>query len=223
MFSTRSLTVVGIAGVLVCVATMLVVSWLPLRSSQLPVQAEGAIQSLPPSPTDSPPIVTSEAAPAWVGRRQATWAGDGSKTIAFELEASSDVPVWMTRARPHLVVRCLSRHTEVFVALGSAASIEPQASSHTVRVQIDDDPELLQRWSESVSSQELFAPDGLVLARRLARAHRLRFGFTPYNSRPVVADFLVQGFDQLAGLVANTCGWRLDERRASTIRPAHLK
>jgi hypothetical protein len=146
----------------------------------------------------------------WVGRRQTSWGRDGSKTISFALQASKDVPVWMTRARPQLVVRCVSRTPEVYVSLGSAASIEAQAGSHTVRIQIDDDPVVIQQWSDSESSQELFSPDAIGLMRRLAGAHRLQFGFTPFNALPALVDFSVQGFDELAPLVVNTCGLRLD-------------
>jgi hypothetical protein len=126
--------------------------------------------------------------------------------------------------RPHLVVRCVSRVTEVYVSLGSPASLEEQAGSHTIRIQIDNDPPVLQRWTDSESSQELFAPDGVELTRRLADAERLSFGFTPFNSSPAVAEFTVQGFNELAPLVANACGWRLDESLVSQApRSARLK
>ena len=72
---------------------------------------------------------------------------------------------------------------------------------------------MVERWQASESGQELFAPDGVAFARQLARANRLRFGFTPFNAPPVTVEFAVQGFDQLARLVASTCGWRLDAAR----------
>ena len=179
----------------------------------------GAAQNTAERQQAAAPEITEPAPlPTWVGRRQAGWARDGSKTITFELRARNEVPVWMTHARPNLVVRCLSHATEVFVETGSAASIEPQDGAHTVRVQVDDGPIEVQQWSDSVSQQELFAPNGLVLARRIARAHRLRFGFTPYNAKPVVADFPVDGFDQLAPLVGRTCGWALDEAAVAAPR-----
>ncbi len=177
----------------------------------------------PALPADPEPIIESAPPPTWVGARRATWARDGSKTIAFELAASNDVGVWMKRVQPLLVVRCLSRTTEVFVATGSAASIEQQAGSHTVHIQFDDAEPVAQPWSDSVSSQELYAPDGVTLARRLARARTMRFGFTPYNSAPVVAEFDVSGFDQLVGLVAGTCGWRVDDSRPAEKRRAALE
>ena len=147
----------------------------------------------PPSP-ESDAIVESTLAPTWVGRRRPAWGYDGTKTIAFQLDASHDVPIWTARARPQLVIRCLSRQTEVYVATGSAASYERADGRHTVYLQIDDDPEIREQWSDSASSQELFAPNGPALTRRLARAHRMRFGFTPFNAKPVTADFIVEGF-----------------------------
>jgi hypothetical protein len=49
----------------------------------------------------------------------------------------------------------------------------------------------------------------VAFVRQLAKGNRLHFGFTPYNAAPATVDFAVQGFDELAGLVAGTCGWRL--------------
>jgi hypothetical protein len=130
--------------------------------------------------------------------------------MTFTLAATRDLPVWMNHARPALVVRCLSRETDVFVMLDTSASFEGESDRRTVRVQWDDDPQRVQEWPVSESGRELFAPDGIASVRRMARARRLRFGFTPFNAQPVTAEFAVQGFDQLAGLVASTCGWRLD-------------
>jgi len=126
----------------------------------------------------------------------------------------------MSKARPTLAVRCLYRTTEVFVATGSAASIEGQPGTHTVRLQIDDEPEVSQRWTDSESSQELFSPDSIALVRRLAHADRMRFSFTPYNAEPVTAEFAVAGFDRLARLVASTCGWKMND--GATARSARL-
>jgi hypothetical protein len=160
----------------------------------------------------------------WTGRRQAWWASDGSKTIAFELNASNDVAVWMARARPQLVARCVSRVTEVYVSLESPASLEQEAGSHTVRIQIDDEPAVVQQWTDSESGKELFAPDAVELTRRLADAQRMTFGFTPFNASPAVVEFTVQGFNELAPLVASACGWRLDETNVSHApRSARLK
>ena len=153
-----SIALIGGAGVAACVLAMVVVQSLRPVASEQPIEV---VRPVAPAPVATAPVVESAPAPTWVGNRQATWANDGSKTVAFELKAANDVTVWMARVRPILVVRCLYRTTEVFVAIKSAASIEGQAGSHTVRLQIDDDPELVQQWSDSVTGQELFAPAGV--------------------------------------------------------------
>jgi hypothetical protein len=203
-----TLMLVGAAGIIAGVAFVLALSWL---RGEAPLQTAAAAPARP-APATKPAqsvIVESAPAPTWTGERKATWASDGSKTIAFELQAMRDVPVWMSKARPVLVVQCLSRATRSFVILGASANFEEDAFRRTVRVQWDDGPTMVQQWQASESGQELFAPDGIAFARQLTKAKRLRIGFTPYNAQPVTADFAVQGFDDLAGLVANTCGWRL--------------
>jgi Type VI secretion system VasI, EvfG, VC_A0118 len=210
---SRSLALAGGAGVLACVTAFVVLHSLQPAASPQPVEATRPIAPA----VAAAPVVESAPPPTWVGARQASWANDGSKTISFELRATSDINVWMARVRPLLVVRCLYRTTEVFVAIRSAASIEGEVGNHTVRLQIDDDSELIQRWTDSVSGQELFASDSVALARRLASAQRLRFSFTPYNAKPATAEFSVAGFEKLAALVGNTCGWKLDDSRPAQV------
>jgi len=219
--SRRALIV--FAGVLAFVATVLM---MVRRSSGTHEKIQVTRQvAAKPSTGDALVLADSEPAPAWVGRRQPGWASDGSKTIEFQLDAINDAPVWMTRVRPTLVARCLSRTTEIYIVIRTAASVETHPDVHTVHVQIDDGPDELQQWSGSQSQHELFAPNGQELVRRLAHAQRLRVAFKPYNSQSATADFFVRGFDRLAGLVASTCGWRLDDpadsraRRVSLNRP----
>jgi Type VI secretion system VasI, EvfG, VC_A0118 len=191
------------------IAIVLALVW--LRGEAEPVHtAPASAIPVAAAPTTSPVIVESAPAPTWTGQRRATWAYDGSKTITFELQATSDVPIWMSRARPLLVVRCLSRATQAFVVLGTSVNYEADVYHRTIHLQGDDGPTMVQQWQTAESGQELFAPDGAAFVRQLTRVNRLRFGFTPFNAQPVTAEFAVQGFDKLAGLVASTCGWRLD-------------
>jgi hypothetical protein len=147
----------------------------------------------------------SSAAPKWIRTHESRWASDGSKTIGFELEAEREIGVWMKRVRPTLAVRCLGRETEVFVVTDSAASIEPIADQHTVYISFDNQAEVAQHWLDSADHRELFAPDGMVLARQIAQARTMRFGFTPFNSSPVVVDFDVRGFGGPLESVMKTC------------------
>jgi len=214
-----SMPMMGGAGVLAAVTAMLAFGWLHAETQDISTIAPVAV-------TPAPANVIVQPAPVqkWMGRRQAWWASDGSKTIAFELSASNDVAAWMTRVRPQLVARCVSRVTEVYVSLDSPASLEQEAGSHSVRIQIDDEPAVVQQWTDSESGKELFAPDAIELTRRLADARRMTFGFTPFNSSPAVVEFTVQGFNELAPLVASACGWRLDETNVSHApRSARLK
>ena len=114
----------------------------------------------------------------------------------------------MNHARPELVVRCLSRVAEAFVVLDTSAGFEDDPDRRTVRVQWDDEAPSVQQWGVSEGGRELFAPNSRAFMERMASARRLQFGFTPFNAAPVTADFAVQGFDQLAGLVTSTCKGR---------------
>jgi hypothetical protein len=196
----------AVAGVVTGVALIGVRPDAPVETGQSAAVAAGT--STPPAA-----IVEASPVPTWSGARRATWANDGSKTIAFTLASTRDVPAWMSYARPVLAVRCMNRATEVFVVLDTSASFE-ENDRRTVRVQWDDEPLSVQQWGVSESGRELFAPESAAVVRRMAAARQLRFGFTPFNAQPVIVDFAVEGFDQLAGLVASTCGWRLDERVA---------
>jgi hypothetical protein len=168
-----------------------------LAATARPVRSVDADRAVPVEPT---------LLPKWVGGRQAVWGPDGTKTITFALDAISDVTA-SSRTRPQLVTRCLTRATDVYVVTGPL-SFEPQTGSHTVRIRVDDDPEQSQQWVDSDGSREVFAPDGAALVTRLARAHRLRVGFTPFNAKPVTAEFIVEGFDELAPLLTHTCAKR---------------
>ena len=205
----RELLTVAAAAFLTSAGVLLLIVWVVGSRAAPPASHPPDEAKVAAADSDSELLPRSAPTPKWVGSKRASWAHDGSKTIAFELQADNDVPVWMTRRMPVLVVRCLSRRTDVFVVTGST-SFESKANSHTVSVWFDDGAEMVQEWSGSESSQELFAPDGVAFARRLGRARTMRFGFTPFNASPVVASFHVGGFDQLVGLVATTCGWRVD-------------
>jgi len=202
-----TLLTVCAAGVVAGVAFVSALGW-PRGEPPVQTAAAAPMSTVPPRPK-TPEITEPDPAPTWTGQPRATWAYDGSKTIAFELQAIRDVPVWMSRVRPVLVVRCLSRATEAFVVIGASVGFEEDTYLRTVRLQWDDGAEMTQRWRISESGQELFAPDGVAFVRQLVKATRLRFGFSPFNAPPVTAQFAVQGFDRYGGLVASTCGWRI--------------
>jgi hypothetical protein len=150
--------------------------------------------------------VQIEEAPGWVAPRRIGFGPDGSRMLTLQLPALRDVQVSLQHVRPVLAVRCLSRRTEVFVALGVSAAIEA-GDTNRVTVQFDEQTPIAQQWIRTDTYQELFAPDGFALARQLASIGLLRFTFTPFGSRPVVAEFNVKGFDQHVPTLARTCSW----------------
>ncbi len=174
-------------------------------SPEKPVQAS-AVPAAPPPPAPAAANVQIDEAPTWVVPRRVGYARDGSRMLTLQVAALRDIQVSRQPVRPVLAVRCLSRMTEVFVSLGTSASIEA-GDTNRVTVQLDDETPSVQQWVRTDTYQELFAPDGLMLARHFAGASLMRFTFTPFNSKPVVAEFNVKGFDQHVATVARTCGW----------------
>jgi hypothetical protein len=159
-----------------------------------------------PSSAMAPTLAPAENTPIkWIRTRQSKWATDGTHTIGFELPAERDVPVWMNRVRPTLAARCLSRHIEIFVVTGAAASVERIDDRHTVQLSFDGGPDVSEQWIDSSDKQALFAPDGAALARRIATARHIRFGFTPYAASAVAAEFDVRGFDSPLDAMEKTC------------------
>ena len=136
---------------------------------------------------------------------QARWVSNHPKSAAFELAADRDVPVWMRRVHPLLVVRCLARKADVFVFTDSPARIEPEDENHTIHVAFDDEAGTTERWMDSEEHDALFAPDGPSFARRLAHSHTLTFGFTPHNAAPVSVQFTTRGFDKILEQVSVKC------------------
>jgi hypothetical protein len=154
------------------------------------------------------------SAPKWYRTPHSGWASDGSRTLSFELEAENEVAVWMKRVRPTLVVRCLGRQTEVYVVTDTASSLEPMPDKHTVRVAFDDQTETVEHWLDSADHKELFSPDGPGMARRIAEADKMRFGFTPFNSSSVSAEFDVHGFAERLETITRTCSRQSAKPRA---------
>jgi len=176
-------------------------------SKPAPVPEPKPVSTPTQAPTSTPPAsIVIDEAPGWVIPRRIGFASDGSRTMTMELPALRDLQVSREHIRPVLAVRCLSRRTEVFVALGTSAAIEAGDTNH-VTVQLDDQPPASQQWLRTDSYRELFSQDGLALARQFIGASLLRFTFTPFHSRPVVAEFNVRGFDQHVSTLARTCGW----------------
>ena len=202
-WSRRELLSIVIAVLLGGAATS---AWLMRRpDAVLPATtAPAAGPATAPAASSSAPAARAK----WSTENVAQWVGNGRRRFAVELQAENSVAVWQRQVRPVLVVRCGARELEVFVFTNSAAKIEPRTDDHTVRITLDDGPEVSERWPDSADHDALFAPDGAAFARQLIGARTLQFGFTPHNASPVAAHFNVAGLDAALGPAANQCGWK---------------
>jgi hypothetical protein len=147
------------------------------------------------------------AAPTW-NHANREWLSNARRGAAFEVLAVNKVAIWLAVAQPSLVVRCESGRLETFVYTASALQMEAQDENHTVHISFDDEPQRTERWADSSDHDALFAPDGAAFARRLTQARTLRFGYTPHNALPAVAEFHVRGLGELIGPAARSCGWK---------------
>ena len=173
----------------------------------------------PRSSSQSIHATDSPGTPKWTLTRQSASSSGRARTVEFELPAENEIGVWMKRVRPALVVRCLDRQTDVFVVTDSAMRIESTPDRRTVRVGVDDAPDVVEHWIESKDQRELFAPDAIAMTRTIGGARTLRFGFTPFNAPAVVVEFDVRGFVHPLESVAKACGWDARAAAAAKVSP----
>jgi hypothetical protein len=203
--SSRRYFVIGAAVVLAGAATVGLLSARSSSRDSLPSNSPTIADRSASQVASSIPRTRDGLRPHWSNTNQSRWVSNHPKSIAFELAADQEVPVWMRHVQPLLVVRCLAHKADAFVFTDSPARIEPQDENHTVRVAFDKEAEATERWMDSEEHDALFAPDGASFARRLARSHTLRFGFTPHNSPPVTVQFNTGGFDKILERVSEKC------------------
>jgi hypothetical protein len=202
---------------LLAVGTAVLVGAGGLTMAMLNTRAKAATMvtaiASPPAGTPSRPVLSPEtvaafSAPKWSHAHAYRWVSNRPRSVAFELESIERVPVWTTTVRPVLVVRCLSKKTDVFVYTETAARIESDDENHTVGLAFDDGAQSVERWPDSEEHDALFAPDSSSLATRIASAHRLKFTFTPHNAQPATVNFDLTGADEVVASVRKTCGAR---------------
>jgi hypothetical protein len=193
-------------------AAALTFALLSARATAADTPTPGAASVVSSSPVKSSagrlPAASTLARPGWSQAHAYRWVSNHPRSAAFEVESLEEVPVWTTKVRPMLVVRCLAKKTDVFVYTETAAKIESEDENHTVRLAFDNQPEYVERWPDSEEHDALFAPDSGVLAGRLASANQLRFTFTPHNAQPVTVNFDLRGADSVVSSVRKICGAR---------------
>lgn len=185
-----------------------VMAFLMARAPEAAVGSAEPAAAPPPAaaPVTSAVSAESPASPKWVGG--VINVGPKYREVVYELAAENEIATWAKRVRPVLTVRCASGNGEIFVLTETAAAMEGDDGRHTVYVAYDGTAGHSEHWIASDDYAGLFAPDAVAAARRIAQARSLRFGFTPYNGSPVVADFDVRGFDAVLAGLARSCRWK---------------
>jgi hypothetical protein len=118
-----------------------------------------------------------------------------SRIVTYMLSADDIVEGWLAKERPTLIARCKEGSIDVYIVTGMASSVESGGSDrHTVQVRYDDQVAQAQQWSESTDNKAMFSRNGRSALRSIALAKRFRFGFTPFNASPQIAEFNVEGF-----------------------------
>ncbi len=196
---------IGAGVVLAGVATVALLSARSSARESLPSNPVKTVGHSTPHARSAIPRTAPGILPHWSNANAKRWVSNHPKSAAFELAADRDVPVWMRRVHPLLVVRCLARKADVFVFTDSPARIEPEDDNHTVHVAFDDEAGTTERWMDSEEHDALFAPEGPSFARRLAHSRTLTFGFTPHNAAPVSVRFTTHGFDKILERVSEKC------------------
>ena len=134
---------------------------------------------------------------------------DDSPIVTLGLMSNNSIKGWLRSFTPMLVVRCKENKTELFVMTGMPANLESDdLEKHTVRIRLDGDSHLIQKWSSSTDKKALFAPDPILLAKKIAGSVMMLFEFIPYNSNPQIARFSVTGLDRYLGKISTACNWR---------------
>lgn len=163
------------------------------------VSTAGIVASAPRAPSTSRWHVGDSRSPM-----------DDSRGVSLSLDASDPITAWPGESfTPTLVIRCREHKTAVFIRNGCSPNVEYGLSGQaTVRLRLDSAPAQAEVWTESTDKQSLFSPTPIPLARRLSKAQRLTYEFTPFNSSQATTTFDLAGLDSLISQVSSCCGWR---------------
>lgn len=136
---------------------------------------------------------------------------DDSKTVTLSLDAEEDVSGWPDRrVRPRLVVRHKEGQIDLYVVTGLATHPEGgRLGESTCTVRIDKKAASTFALNTATSNDSLFFEGATNWIRSMAKAERMVFRFTPYNSSPQTAVFRLNGLSTAIRAVEEASGWRM--------------
>lgn len=161
-------------------------------------------------PTADSSVPKPENSPSAWHLATGTGAMDDSQVVELTLDAMNTYNDWLTRShRPTLVLICRSNKTEVYIDNGSPANPElGKFQKVTIRLRFDDASPITLIASESTDSEALFFPSPIAQIRRMLRAERMRYEFTPFRSSSKVVEFDLRGLSNEIAPLQETCNWK---------------
>lgn len=171
----------------------------------------------PPAPPPEPPPIS-----AW-RVSQSTSPMDDSEVVVLQLDAQDVYLDWLGRPhRPTLILRCQSKKTEAYINNGGPSNPElGNFDQATIRLRYDDGAPRTLLASESTDDDALFLPNATAEIRRMIKAQRLRYQFTPFNANPQVVEFDLRGLEDDVVPLQEACGWQGSRRDEASRRRHH--
>jgi len=133
---------------------------------------------------------------------------DGSPIVQVERESDEFLTGIVSSNPARLLILCRHSTTELAVITGMSPQPESGIDDEvTVRVRFDEGKPATQVWSEGTDHESLFAPEPIALSKRLTKARRLYFEFTPFERSAETVSFDLRGLDEKLSEVSSTCHW----------------
>jgi len=146
-----------------------------------------------------------EAAPQPVGKWQVA-PSSGEEFLTLSLKAEKPVKGWMKTSVPTMTIQCSKGKAALYIETEMALEVT-MIDQQIVRVQLDDNKPIPQRWREATNAMVAAnARDAAALIEQFTRSQKFIFEFTPFNVSPVQAEFAVAGLSAYSAQLSKACG-----------------
>lgn len=148
--------------------------------------------------------VAAETAPQSLGKWQISLMPSANQeSLALSLKAEKAIKGWMKTSVPVLTIQCAKGKAAVYVETGIALEVTV-VDQQIVQLRLDDNKHFTQRWRE-VTNATVSAREATALIKQLAQSQKFIFEFTPFNSAPIQAEFVVAGLSAYLPQLAKAC------------------
>lgn len=125
----------------------------------------------------------------------------GAEILTASVDAGQQIPAPIKNATPSLVLRCDGGSVDVFIAWDVFVNTSPTE----VTVRIDEDLPMKNVWQASTDGTATFYTPGVEMIRYLIGKRKMVVRTTPWNGSPVTTHFMLDGIDDVASKLKDTC------------------